>query len=95
MRPLVFKLLTLLLTMFLLFSFSLSAFARPPREWLASRDLDEHPHPHFFRNSSYFKVIKTAYGFVLMPVFAQSSQVSTSATVEKSTNSKRANEAVE
>jgi len=91
-RPLAFKLLTLLLTIFLLLLFSLSAFARPPMYWLATRDLDEQPHPHAFRSSSYFAVIKTTYGFVLMPVFVKSSKVSNTAAEEKPNASPRANE---
>ncbi len=95
MRPLAFKLLTLLLTIFLLLSFSLSAFALPIRYWLATRDLDEQPYPHAYRNSSYFIVIKTAYGFVLMPVFVKPSNVSITVTEEKATLSSRKNEVVD
>lgn len=46
MRSLAFKLFTLLLTLFLLLSFSAPAFALPIRYWLAVQDLDEHPVPH-------------------------------------------------
>ncbi len=96
MRPLAFKLLILLLTIFLLLSFSLSVFARPYREWLVRKDLEEQPWPGAARNSSYFMVIKTAYGFVLLPVIVnKSSKVSNTITEEKPTDSNRANEVVE
>ncbi len=95
MRPLAFKLLTLLLTIFLLLSFSLSAFALPIRYWLATRDLDEQPYPQAYRNASYFIVIKTSFGFVLMPIFVKSGSVSSTATEEKPAPSSRKNEAVD
>ena len=95
MRPLAFKFLTLALTILLLLSFSLSAVALPIRYLLATRDLDEQPYPQVYRNSSYFMVIKTAYGFVLMPVFVKSNNVSTTVTEEKPATASRKNEAVD
>ena len=92
MRPLAFKLLTLALTIFLLLSFSLSAFALPIRIWLATRDVDEQPYPQAYKNASYFVVLKTAYGYVLMPVFVKSSKVSNAVTPEKSGFSSGKNE---
>ena len=95
MRPLAFKLLTLALTVFLLLSFSLSAFALPVRYWLATRDLDEQPYPGAARNSTYYIVIKTSYGFVLIPVFVKSSNVSNTVTQEKPASSSGKNEDLE
>ena len=94
MRPLTFKLLTLLLTIFLLLSFSLSAFALPIRNWLVMQG-DEQPWPGVVSNSSYFIVIKTAYGFVLMPVFVKSGKASNTVAEEKPIGSKQANEVAE
>ncbi len=95
MRPLAFKLLTLLLTIFLLLSFSLSAVALPIRYLLATRDLDESPWPRAFGNSSFFIVIKTTNGFILMPVFIKSSTVSNTVTQEKPVSSSGKNEIAE
>ena len=95
MRPLAFKLLTLALTVFLLLSFSLSAFALPIRYWLATRDTDDQPWPRAFRNSSYFIVVKTTNGFVLIPVFIKSSNVSNTITQEKQGSSSGKNAVAE
>ncbi len=95
MRPLAFKLLTLLLTIFLLLSFSLSAVALPIRYLLATRDLDEQPYPGVFRNGTYFIVIKTANGYMLMPIFVKSSKVSNTVSQEKSGSSSGKNEVLE
>ena len=92
MRPLAFKILTLALTVFLLLSFSLSAFALPIRYYLAVRDLDEQPYPQAYRNVGYFIVIKTANGYLLMPVFVKSSKVSKAVSQEKSDSSSGKNE---
>lgn len=92
MRPLAFKFLTLALTMFLLLSFSLSAFALPLRYWLATRDVDEQPYPAASRNATYFVVLKTTYGIVLIPVFVKSGKISNAITPEKSGFSSGKNE---
>lgn len=94
-RPLAFKLLTLALTVFLLLSFSLSAFALPIRYWLATRDADENPWPGAAHNSSIFIVIKTTNGYMLMPVFVKSSKVSNTVTQEKQISSSGKNEVLE
>lgn len=95
MRPLAFKLLTLALTVFLLLSFSLSAFALPIRNWLATRDVDEQPYPAASGNVTYFVVLKTTYGIVLIPVFVKSGKVSNAVTPEKSTSSSGKNEVLD
>lgn len=95
MRPLAFKLLTLALTVFLLLSFSLSAFALPIRYWLATRDADENPWPGAAHNSSIFIVIKATNGYMLMPVFVKSSKVSNTVTQEKQISSSGKNEVLE
>lgn len=95
MRPLALKILTLALTVFLLLSFSLSAFALPIRYWLATRDLDEHPHPHAFRNASFYIVIQTSYGYVLIPVFVKTKNVSNTVAEQKPTSTSIKNEVAE
>ena len=95
MRPPAFKLLTLALTLFLLLSFSLSVFAMPIRVWLATRDTDEQPYPAASRQTGYFIVFKTTYGFMLIPVYVRPVSTSTSGTAQKSTDARRANEAAE
>ena len=94
-RSWAFKLLTLLLTLLLLLSLSFSAFARRPNHLRNSRDLDEQPHPGGVGNSKYFVVLKTVYGFVLIPVFIKSCNVSNNDTGEKPSASPRANESIE
>jgi hypothetical protein len=91
-RPLAFKLLTLALILILLLSLSLSAFALPMRYWLATRDVDEQPYPAASGNVTYFVVLKTTYGIVLIPIFVKSSKVSNAVTTEKSTSSSGKNE---
>ena len=95
MKSRVLRLLTLLLTVFLLLSFTLSAFARRPNYLRKSRDLDEQPYPAAFGKTSYFIVLKTSYGFVLFPVFVKPSKVSNAITEEKQTTSSRTNEVVD
>jgi hypothetical protein len=94
-RPLAFKLLTFALTLFLLLSFSLSAFALPIRYWLAIRDLDEQPYPGAVRNTRYFIILKTAQGFVLIPIFVKSGNVSNTVTEDKTIIPSRKNEVVD
>jgi hypothetical protein len=93
-RPLAFKLLTLALTVFLLLSFlppdSVSARGR-----LEAPDVDESPWPRAYRSSSFFIVIKIASGFVLIPVFVKSSEVSNTVTKEKSGSSSGQDEVLE
>ncbi len=95
-RPPSFKLLTLVITtLFVLLSFSLSAYALPIRYWLATRDADEQPYPAASPNTSYFIVLKTAFGFVLIPIFVKSSRIANSVAAQKSSDSRRANEVIE
>jgi hypothetical protein len=93
-RPLAFKLLTLVLTIFLLLSFLLSipVFAKGR---LRAPDVDEQPWPAAARNLYYFAVIKTASGFVLIPVFVKSGSVANTATQEKQSSSSGKNEVFE
>lgn len=95
MRPLAFKLLILALTVFLLLSFSLSAFAMPVRYWLVIQDTDEHPWPTAAGNSNYFIIIKTAFGIVLLPVLVKSTPVSNTTAAEKPNSSSSKNEVAE
>lgn|GEM_PF-4055984 len=95
MRPCASKIFTLALTVFLLLSFSLSAFALPIRYWLATRDLDEQPYPQAYRHASYFVVIKTSYGIIVMPVFVKSNGASTAVSEDKTTPTSLKNEAID
>ena len=75
------KLLTLLLTLFLLLSFSLSAFAWPRK--YSIRDLDEHPVPGVSGNSRYFVIFQSGNGFIIISVYLKSSGISIETTKEK------------
>ncbi len=96
MRPLACKLLTLLVTAILLLSLTLPAFARRPNHLRRFRDLDEQPYPAGGAGKvAFFVVLKTANGFVLIPVFVKASRVSDITPAEGSTASSRKNEIVE
>lgn len=92
MRPLTFKLLTFALTLLLLLSFSLLAFALPERYWLVRQELDEQPYPHAASNTTYFIVLKTTYGLILIPIFVKTGSASNSDIAQKQNDSRRANE---
>jgi hypothetical protein len=84
MRSWAFKLFTLFLALSLLLSFSTPAFAVPLRYWLATRDIDEIPHPHAMKYASFYVVIPLpSGGLVLLPVFVKSK-----ATSERTTDTR-------
>lgn len=93
MRSLACKLLTLLLALFLLLSFSAPAFALPMRYWLAVQDVDEIPHPHAMKYATFYVVISLPTGgFMLFPIVVKSKTASEKSSDVKTSGSPRLDE---
>ena len=67
------KILTLLLALFFLLSFSLPTFALDPNRTLGlKKQLDEHPNPDVAGHPRYFVILTYGNSFLTAPIFIKS-----------------------